>query len=99
MQSTSTKGNYKTAIALGGGHYCPEFTKLLLRTDYALSHICPKYALPNLNAELLKQAISKTSEKVSEIVVDYKGLGEHKENVMQLAEATGLKVQRVRKLL
>ncbi len=97
----STKIEHKgtVAVGIGGNHYCPEFTKLVLRTDYATSHIIPKYMLQNFSEELLVKAIAKTVEKVDEIVIDYKGLGLEKKRVLPVLENCGLPVKRVRKLL
>jgi len=89
----------KIAIGIGGGHYAQEFSKLVLRTDYALSHIVPEYALKDFDAEMLRKAISCTTEKVQEIVVDWKGLGKEKARVKGILEGQGLPVRRVRKLL
>ncbi len=100
--SQTLKPNSDTvAIGLGGGHYCPEFTKLVLRKPYCFSHICPLYALPCLDKPLLKQALEKGPEKVDEIVLDYKGLGRapQKQKILELAEATSLPLKRVRKIL
>jgi D-aminoacyl-tRNA deacylase len=85
------------AIGIGGGHYAPDFTKLTLRQPYAFGHICPKYALGHLNENLLKQMIVKSGAK--EIVLDWKGLKEHKDKVVKLCEASGLPVKRVQNLL
>jgi len=84
-------------IGIGGGHYAPDFTKLILRQAYAFGHICPQYALEHLNEDLLKQMIEKSG--ASEIVLDWKGLKTNKEKVVKLCEATGLPVKRVQNLL
>lgn len=93
------KENEIIAIGIGGGHYAPEFTKLLLRTDYAMAHICPKYALGDFDKKMLGKMIEATEEKVEVAVVDWKGLGEHKGKVKTLLEEKGLEIKRVRKLL
>ena len=62
------------AIGIGGPHYCPNFNKIQLNSNVALSHIIPEYALP-LTEEMLKQAITKTEEEVDFAVLDWKGLG------------------------
>lgn len=90
------------AVGIGGGHYAPEFTKLVLRTDYAISHIVPEYALKDFDSEMLGKAISATIEPVKEIVVDWKGLGTEKARIMELLETPEtqtLPVRRVRNLL
>ncbi|MBN2067103.1 MAG: D-aminoacyl-tRNA deacylase [Candidatus Diapherotrites archaeon] len=99
ISSTSVEGGFRPAIALGGGHYCPEFTKLVLRTDYALGHICPGYALPHLGGEMLSSAIAATKPKPSAIILDWKGLGSEKHRIKSLLEKQDLPIFRVRKLL
>ncbi len=97
LKGAAQQGNYTNCIGLGGQHYSQEFTKLLLRTDYAAGHICPKYALENLDATLLQQAISFS--KAEKIVLDWKGLGQEKQRVMALTQKTGLPIERARSLL
>ena len=64
----------EVAVGIGGPHYCPNFNKIQLKSNVALSHIIPAYVLP-LTEEMLKQAIEKTEEEVDFIVLDWKGLG------------------------
>lgn len=87
------------AVALGGGHYAPEFSKLLLRTDYAIAHICPKWALGDFDNEMFRKMIGGTLEEVGVVVLDWKGLGEHKPKVKGIVEGSGLEIKKVRKLL
>ena len=68
----------KTAIGLGGPHYCPNFNKIQLNSQYAVSHIIPQYSLP-LTQPILQEAIEKTQEHVDCILLDWKGLGKSKE--------------------
>lgn len=77
---------YKTAIVLGGGHYNQVVTKVMLKTEYAVSHICAKHMLGYLNNDLLNQAINKTMEKVDLVILDWKGLGPHKKKIVQLLD-------------
>lgn len=99
LESTSLEGDYKSCIALGGGHYCPEFTKLVLRTEWAVGHVCPMYALPSFNEDLLKRALEATSPRPETIVLDWKGLKNEKAGIKELLDEQDLPVLRVRKLL
>ncbi len=62
------------AIGIGGSHYCPNFNKIQLNSNFALSHIIPGYAVP-LTKEMILEAIEKTIEEVDFALVDWKGLG------------------------
>lgn len=90
--------NYKIAIGIGGPHYCNNFNKIMLESDIAFSFICPKYALPNLNEDVINQAIAKTKEKVDFAVLDWKGLGQEKERVMGLLGNSNLEFIRSDKI-
>lgn len=62
------------AIGIGGPHYCPNFNKIQLNSNVALSHIIPGYAIP-VSEEMLKEAIEKTEEEIDFVVLDWKGIG------------------------
>jgi D-aminoacyl-tRNA deacylase len=91
--------NYRISVGIGGPHYCSNFNKVVLRTDVALSHICPKYMLEKLDENLLKQPIQKTIEKVDFILLDWKGLGQHKQKIISIMKNLGFKFKRGDKIL
>ena len=74
----------KIAFGIGGTHYTPSFKKLIQRENYAFGHVCPKYQMEHLTKEMLMQAIEKTVPKVEEVVIEWKGVGSHKEKVREL---------------
>lgn len=69
---------HEIAFAIGGPHYCPNFNKVQLNSNVAISHVIPQYALP-LTEEMIKEAISKTEEEIDFAVLDWKGLGKSEE--------------------
>ena len=91
--------NYKIAIGIGGPHYCNNFNKIALKTDISFSHICPKYALLNLNEDLVNQARVKTKEKVDFILLDWKGLGQEKKRIINLLKNPYLEFKRTYQIL
>ena len=91
--------NLKFAIGFGGPHYCNNFNKVVLRTDIAISHICPKYLLEKLDEHLIKQAIEKTIEKVDFILLDWKGLGTEKQRIVDTLKKLNLEVKRTDQIL
>jgi len=69
------KNSYREiAIAIGGPHYCPNFNKIQLNSNVAISHVISQYAFP-LTENMVREAIDKTSEEVDFAVLDWKGLG------------------------
>lgn len=61
------------AVGIGGPHYCPNFNKIQLNSNVAISHIIPQYALP-LKEKMAKDAIEKTEEEVDFVILDWKGI-------------------------
>jgi D-aminoacyl-tRNA deacylase len=90
---------YKAAIGIGGPHYCPNFNKIQLNSEYALSHIIPGYAFP-LTPAMLKQAFEKTQEHVFSILLDWKGCGkaEKRQEIINLLKDLGLEFLRTDKI-
>ncbi|MFA6065002.1 MAG: D-aminoacyl-tRNA deacylase [archaeon] len=97
ISETFKENKDKVVIGIGGGHYAPDFTKLELRQKYSFGHICPKHMLGELNKELLKQMIFKSN--ASGIILDWKGLKEHKDTVVFLCEKLEVPYERVQNLL
>ena len=64
----------EVAIGIGGPHYCPNFNKIQLKSNVAVSHIIPGYVLP-LTEEMIKEAVQKTDEEIDFVLLDWKGLG------------------------
>jgi D-aminoacyl-tRNA deacylase len=91
----SEKKYPKVAIGLGGTHYSDKFNKVILHSETALSHIIPKYSLDLFTDVLLDQALQKTTETVSAAALDWKGLGKHKERIVQLARDRGLEIMKI----
>ncbi len=49
-----------SAIGFGGSHYASKHTNAVLNGKYAVGHICPKYRIPDLTANLISQMVEKT---------------------------------------
>ncbi len=97
INETQKENKDTIVIGLGGGHYTPEFTKLALRKKYSFGHICPKHNLSELNLDLIWSMIRRSG--ADEIILDWKGLKENKEKVLELTRITKLEVHRVQNLL
>jgi D-aminoacyl-tRNA deacylase len=76
MQAIAQLDNseHQAAIGIGGTHYNQHFTKMALNNEALFSHMIPKYALPDLDAETLQQCVERTKEKVDYAILDWKGI-------------------------
>ncbi|MBU2476087.1 D-aminoacyl-tRNA deacylase, partial [Candidatus Micrarchaeota archaeon] len=92
--------NFKTALGIGGTHYCPEFSKIEERTEIALSHILSKYYIDAVDLSLFKQMIEKTSEKTDLVLLDWKGLiSEQRKKIISFCKELNLEYRRTRDFL
>lgn len=82
VHGIQVKGEAPVAVGFGGGHYCPTFTHM--ENELAFGHICPKYALENLNEELIRQMVERTVNGVSTVVLD-KGMKAHERKTVSVA--------------
>jgi len=80
----------RAVFGIGGLHHTPEISKVVRRTEYAAGHTCPKYMLEHLDEGMIRQALEKTAEKVELVVLDWKGLKENKQKVLDLLKKLGL---------
>jgi D-aminoacyl-tRNA deacylase len=87
---TSKKTFSKCGIGIGGTHYPEKLNNMILETETALSVIIPKYALEYLDSKLLDQIMQKSDQEVTAALLDPKGLGKYKENVLRLIRESGL---------
>jgi D-aminoacyl-tRNA deacylase len=83
-------------LGIGGTHYNQKFTLMSLMGEAVFSHMIPKYALPNIDAEMLTQCMAKTYEKVALALLDWKGIrSEDKPTLLNALEAVRLPYKKV----
>jgi D-aminoacyl-tRNA deacylase len=94
--STFGKAEAKAVLGIGGPHYNSKFTRIALENAIAFGHMIPKYAIPYVNGEILRQCVEKTLEKVECAILDWKGIkGEHKSKLIEMLNEVGLPAQKV----
>ncbi|MCL4429180.1 MAG: hypothetical protein M1167_00355 [Chloroflexi bacterium] len=83
-------------LGIGGTHYNQRFTTMALMGEAAFGHMVPKYAVGRVDAEMLRQCVQKTLERVSLAVLDWKGIrSEDKPNLLSALETAGLPFKKV----
>ncbi|MFH0876585.1 MAG: D-aminoacyl-tRNA deacylase [archaeon] len=75
---------YSNAIGFGGSHYCTGFNDIMLNSDVAFGHICPKYMFGCLDEEIIFQMINRSNEKPDLVILDWKGLGSEKQKLIDI---------------
>jgi len=87
----------KAYLGIGGGHYGPKFTPLMLGSaSRAVGHVLAKYRADAFDDAMLRQAIEKTVEPVAGALIDWKGLtGEQRARILPMLENAGLKWEKV----
>jgi len=72
-------------LGIGGPHYNARFTRMMLENGIAFGHIIPKYAIPYIDVEMLRQCKQKTLENIEYAILDWKGIkGEHKSKMIEM---------------
>ena len=89
-----TAKKHDVAICFGSTHYPEKFTKMLLKSEYALGTIMPKHALEFLDQNLFSH-ILKRNHEAKFALLDWSGLGKYKQRVMDFVETTDLEVIKI----
>jgi len=85
----------KAALGFGGTHYPEKFTRMVVEGDVAVSFVAPKHSLQHVDEKMMGQMIQKTTTPVKYALLDWKGLGPHKDRIQGLVSQFGLEVVRV----
>lgn len=83
-------------LGIGGTHYNQKFTRLALEGSVVFGHMIPKYAVANVDSELLSMCVKRTLEKVSHALLDWKGIrSQDKPNLMLALDKVGLEYKKI----
>jgi len=83
-------------LGIGGTHYNQRFTRMALDDEAVFGHMIPKYAVPLVNSEMLRQCVDRTLEKVECAVFDWKGIkSADKPQLLKALEEIGLSHRKV----
>ncbi len=74
MKMLESKETFPAAFGIGGGHYAPSFTKVILESEYAIGHMLPKYYIDEIDFECFRQGVEKSAEKTEVALLDWKGM-------------------------
>lgn len=96
IDSSSSYSPLQFAICFGGPHYSTKFTKEILQGTLGLGTVVPKHALSDIDQKLFDHILHKNMGATT-ILLDWKGLGDQKSKIMQLAttRSTNLKITKI----
>jgi len=85
----------RIGIGFGGTHYAPQFKKLISEKNLAISFICPKYYVKELDAQMIKQMVQNTLENVDFFIIDWKGTNSaDKQHLIPLLEKFSIPIKK-----
>ncbi len=91
------EGSQKVGVGFGGTHYAPQFQKLIKKADIAISYICPKYYISELNKDLITQMLNKNLEKVDYFILDWSGINSSdKKHLFPLLKEYDLPIKKIK---
>lgn len=83
-------------LGIGGTHYNQKFTLMALMGEAVFGHMIPKYALADVDVEIIRECLDKTLEKVTFAVLDWKGIrSEDKPSLLSALESARLPYKKV----
>lgn len=91
------KSDQEICLGFGGTHYAPNFRRLIENINLAMSFICPKYYVQELNKEMILKMIQNTSEKVDYFLIDWKGTNSaDKKHLIPLLEEFDIPIKKTK---
>ncbi len=83
-------------LGIGGTHYNQQFTLMALMGAATFGHMIPKYAVSAIDADIVKQCVERTLEKVPLALLDWKGIkSEDKPSLLAALESAGLPYKKI----
>jgi D-aminoacyl-tRNA deacylase len=95
VSSLHLRNSGRVALALGGTHYPEKLNKLLRETDFSVAYIVTKNNLQFIDDKMFQQMIVRSTERITHVLLDWKGLGKHKKSILDTIEKTDLEVVRI----
>ncbi len=89
--------NQEIGLGFGGTHYAPNYLRLIKNKNLAMSFICPKYYIQDLNVDLIHKMVKNTLETVDYFIIDWKGTNsEDKKHLIPLLEEFDIPIKKTK---
>lgn len=93
--SLKPRSTSRVALVLGGTHYPEKVNKLLIETDFSVAYIATKNNLQFVDYEMIQQMQVRSTERITHVLLDWKGLGKYKRSVLDAIEKTDLEIVKI----
>jgi D-aminoacyl-tRNA deacylase len=85
------RDHWQIAVGIGGTHYAPRQTEIIMTTTFTFGHNFAKYTFEGLNADIIKKAVELSNAQY--IVIDEKSVTSAVKNLIRgVAEELGIEV-------
>ena len=92
-ESIDGKSDWNVAVGIGGTHYAPRQTEIMLSTTFTFGHNFAKYTFPHLTEDFILKALKLT--ETNTIIIDEKSTTAVIKKMLQsLAEKAGIEILR-----
>jgi D-aminoacyl-tRNA deacylase len=96
MKMLSSDEKFPAAFGIGGGHYAPSFTRVILEKEYAVGHMLPKYYIDGIEPEGFRQGVERSKEKTELALLDWKGMNkEQRDKVIEFLNILKLPYEKI----
>jgi D-aminoacyl-tRNA deacylase len=96
IETFESKPVRKAVIGIGGTHYNKKFTQMALRGEVVFGHMIPKYAVANVDASMIKHCVERSLEKISEVLLDWRGIkSEDKPDLVAALDMSGVVYRKI----
>lgn len=97
LEAIRDSREWDVAVGVGGTHYAPRQTEIMLETTFTFGHNFAKYTFEYLNAEFLAKAVELSEAKF--IIFDEKSVNSRiKRMISETAEIAGVEVLKTKKV-
>jgi len=97
LAAAENRKEHESAVGIGGSHYAPRHTSVMLESSIAIGHIIPSYVIYEIDKNVFIQAVEKSNAAFG--FLDWKGMKkEQRDKITALAGEFNLKLRRGRDL-
>ncbi|MFQ6050992.1 MAG: D-aminoacyl-tRNA deacylase [Candidatus Hydrothermarchaeota archaeon] len=88
---------FDSYLGIGGPHYAPTHTRIVLNTKIAVGHILPSYLLGDITEKVFEEVLHRNVENINKVILDWKGMRSmERKKILNMCDKLGVEVIRER---